>query len=377
MSAGLPGALQDAIARFTADIAPKDLAARSASLTQTYRSGAGSNVIANDRDVAAYLTTRLPATYAAMAAVLDAVNERAPHFAPTRLLDAGAGPGTASWAAAELWPSLKAITMLDRNPHLLAAARTLALTSPHPSLSSAAFISSDLASLSPSTGNLLLLPSPLVGSRADQRQQSCRRPERVGALRSSARPTEGGAASARLEASEQAASYDLILAGYTFAELSGASRDRILASLWTACSGTLVIVEPGTPAGFATILACRTTLLAAGARIVAPCAGAHPCPIAAPDWCHFAERLPRSRAHMRAKDASVPFEDEKFAYLAVAREGLELTPLEARILAQPHATKPGVRFRLCTPSGLADRMVLKRDKPAYKAVSRKTWGDAL
>jgi ribosomal protein RSM22 (predicted rRNA methylase) len=80
---------------------------------------------------------------------------------------------------------------------------------------------------------------------------------------------------------------------------------------------------------------------------------------------------------MRAKDASVPFEDEKFAYIAVARDGIEIAPIEARILALPHTIKPGVRLKLCTPSGLADRVVLKRDKPAYKAVSRKSWGDAL
>ena len=361
MSAGLPDALQDAIVRFADGIPPKELAARAASLSERYRSGSGSHTaIADNRDVAAYLTTRLPATYAAMAAVLYAVKERAPTFTPARLLDAGAGPGTASWAAAQLWPRLQSITMLDRSPHLLAAARTLANASPHAALARSQFISADLGL---STGNLLL-PSPLVG-------------ECVGALRSSAMPTEGGSASTKLEASEQAPSYDLILAGYTFAELPAQTRDRVLASIWNACSGILVIVEPGTPSGFATILACRAALLAAGARIVAPCPGAHPCPIVPPDWCHFAERLPRSRAHMRAKDASVPFEDEKFAYVAVAREGIGITPTEARIIAPPRASKPGTHLRLCTRSGLADRVVLKRDKQAYKAVSRKTWGDTL
>ena len=120
-------------------------------------------------------------------------------------------------------------------------------------------------------------------------------------------------------------------------------------------------MPPGTPAGFATILACRAALLAAGARVVAPCPGAHPCPITAPDWCHFAERLPRSRAHMRAKDANVPFEDEKFSYVAVAREGIDIAPIEARIIAPPLVAKPGTRLRLCTPTGIADRVVLMFD----------------
>ena len=321
MSAGLPAALQDAIARFADDFAPRELAARAAALTENYRGGAPSDTaVRNARDVAAYLTTRLPATYAAMMAALEAVRERAPSFAPKRLLDAGAGPGTASWAASEIW-TFDSVTMLDRNPHLLSAARAFAQESQH--LAGAQFVTGDLAAVDPS------------------------------------------------------ASYDLVLAGYTFAELSGQQREGALARLWDVCRGVLVIVEPGTPKGFANVLACRTALLDWGARIVAPCPGNHPCPIVTPDWCHFAERLPRSRAHMRAKAASVPFEDEKFSYVAVAREGIELAPAVARIIAPPHAGKPGVRLRLCTATGIGERIVLKRDKAAYKAVARKKWGDAL
>jgi ribosomal protein RSM22 (predicted rRNA methylase) len=349
VSARLPDALQDAIARFTEHVAPKELAVRSASLSERYRSGSASHVAIGDgRDVAAYLTTRLPATFAAMTAALRALKERAPHFSPARLLDVGAGPGTASWAAAELFPALDSITMLDRNPHLLAAARTLAHGSPHRSLTIATFIS----------GDLLETTSPNVG-----------RSNRRCAL---ARGGSGGGISA-----PDSGAFDLVLAGYTFAELPAPARDRTLATLWAACCGVLVVVEPGTPAGFATILACRTALLALGAHVVAPCPAAYPCPIVSPDWCHFAERLPRSRAHMRAKDASVPFEDEKFSYLAVARDGIELAPVEARIIAPPQASRPGVRMRLCAQGTIADRVVLKRDKPAYKAVSRKAWGDAL
>jgi ribosomal protein RSM22 (predicted rRNA methylase) len=284
-----------------------------------------------------------------MSSALDAVKQRAPGFAPMHLLDVGAGPGTASWAAAETWPQLKSTTMLDSNPHLLAAAGTLAAASPHPSLTTAHFIAGDLREPT----------SPNVGRSIPPK------------LRSS----EGGSGGGTVGHGSEA--YDLILAGYTFAELPAQTRDRALATLWAQCRGILVIVEPGTPQGFATILACRTALLALVARVVAPCPAGYPCPIVAPDWCHFAERLPRSRAHMRAKDAVVPFEDEKFSYVAVAREGVALSPTEARIVAPSQASKPGIRLRLCTDAKLADRVVLKRDKPAYKAVARKKWGDAL
>jgi hypothetical protein len=38
------------------------------------------------------------------------------------------------------------------------------------------------------------------------------------------------------------------------------------------------------------------------------------------DWCHFSQRLPRSRDHMLLKDADVPFEDERYSYVVVTRE---------------------------------------------------------
>ena len=60
---------------------------------------------------------------------------------------------------------------------------------------------------------------------------------------------------------------------------------------------TLLIIEPGTPAGYARMIALRSQLIASGAHVAAPCPHQAPCPLATPDWCHFAQRLPRSRAH--------------------------------------------------------------------------------
>ena len=68
----------------------------------------------------------MPATYAAVTASLNALREIAPGFAPKSLLDVGAGPGTASWAAAEAFPSLQAFALLDANSALRALALDLA-----------------------------------------------------------------------------------------------------------------------------------------------------------------------------------------------------------------------------------------------------------
>ena len=54
----------------------------------------------------AYAVARMPATYAACAAVFARVAEVMPDFAPASLLDVGAGTGAASWAAVTQWPDI-------------------------------------------------------------------------------------------------------------------------------------------------------------------------------------------------------------------------------------------------------------------------------
>ncbi|WP_227649998.1 small ribosomal subunit Rsm22 family protein, partial [Klebsiella pneumoniae] len=49
-----------------------------------------------------------------------------PDFAPTSLLDVGAGPGTATWAASEAFASLETFTLLDANMALRDLAAELA-----------------------------------------------------------------------------------------------------------------------------------------------------------------------------------------------------------------------------------------------------------
>src|SRR5437667_5517099 len=63
----------------------------------------------------AYLATRLPATYATMRAVLAETARMRDDFAPASLLDAGAGPGTALWAARETWPDLAEAVLIERS----------------------------------------------------------------------------------------------------------------------------------------------------------------------------------------------------------------------------------------------------------------------
>ncbi len=90
-----------------------------AELSSDYREGTGARIGSRER-VAAYLVTRMPATYAAAHKVLQEVRERAGAIAS--VLDVGAGAGAASLAAQELFPQAS-LTLIERDSAMCDAAR--------------------------------------------------------------------------------------------------------------------------------------------------------------------------------------------------------------------------------------------------------------
>ena len=118
----LPAELKAALDARLQGLSRNDTAERASLISQTYRDGGGSSAIRSEADALAYALARMPATYAAVGASLNALREIRPDFAPTSLLDVGAGPGTATWAAAEAFPSLTSFSLLDANSALRAGA---------------------------------------------------------------------------------------------------------------------------------------------------------------------------------------------------------------------------------------------------------------
>jgi ribosomal protein RSM22 (predicted rRNA methylase) len=291
----------------------KDLAAAARKMSAGYRQGETSAPIATPLQAAAYAVARMPATFAACTAVFARLAEVMPAFVPQSLLDVGAGTGAASWAAISEWPDIASVTMLDRNPALRALARRLADRGP---LVTAEILAGDLSSEKP---------------RAD-----------------------------------------LVAASYVLAEFPQDQAASVARDLWQSTQSALALIEPGTPDGFARIRAARAALVEVGAHVAAPCTHDNDCPMRDGDWCHFSQRLSRSRDHMLLKDATVPFEDERYCYVVVTREKVAHG---ARILAPPLETKPGLTFKLCDETGLRAQFVASRDKDEYRRVRKRAWGD--
>ncbi len=322
----LPPDLKAALSLLSHGASRRAIAERAAAQSRTYRAGGGSQRIGTSDDALAYAFARLPATYAALAVVLNAMRGTLPAFAPRTMLDVGAGPGTAAFAAVRAFESLANVGLIDANAGL----RNLALT-----------LMADAES-------------------AALRQAADSRSYRLGdalALLADAEPA------------------DLVMASYAAGEIAAGDLARFTRLLWAATAGALVIVVPGTPDGYAIMLRMRADVIAAGGHVAAPCPHDRPCPLRPPDWCHFARRLPRSRDHLLVKGADAPFEDEKFSYVVLSRAKPQ--PVAARVLAPPHVTKAAVTAKLCKAGGVETDMAARRDPQAYRRFKSWRWGDGV
>src|SRR5260221_4794512 len=92
-----------------------------AQISERYKAGEFSSpAITNDALRAAYLAVRLPATYAANRRVFSEIRLRAPQPEIASVLDLGAGPGTALWAASEEFRALQKATLIEADEHWIA-----------------------------------------------------------------------------------------------------------------------------------------------------------------------------------------------------------------------------------------------------------------
>jgi ribosomal protein RSM22 (predicted rRNA methylase) len=318
----LPQDLREAIDRELEGIPLADLARAAERLSERYRSERRDGTFHLNDELAAwaYLATRMPATFAAVSASYRAVAEARPDFRPRTILDVGAGPGTATWAAAACWESLNDAVLLEGSPVI----RTVGARLAQP---------------------LMLDRTAWLSARLDDDLSDL-----------------GGR--------------DLVVLAYVLGELAPALRAPLIGQLWNLARDVLVVVEPGTPEGWRRILGVRDQLIAAGAHVLAPCPHAHACPLATPDWCHFSARVPRSRLHREAKGGTVPWEDEKFIYVAASRHPGRQS--KARVVAPPHTSKAALTLKLCQKDGhAAEQSFARRDGAPFKAVRKLSWGDTM
>jgi ribosomal protein RSM22 (predicted rRNA methylase) len=264
----------------------------------------------------------MPATYAAASAVLRLVMERITASEPpmklATLLDLGAGLGSVLWAVAENVPSIGKARLMDSSSGMIQFGKALVGNAPSEPIQDAEWIAGDVRDMS-------LDP------------------------------------------------HDLVVCSYSLGELPSSTAATTLHAAWKAAQEVLVIIEPGTPAGFARIREWRHQLISLGAHIVAPCPHALSCPVHETDWCHFAQRVERTSLHRKLKGGSLGYEDEKFSYVAVSKIPVALP--SARIVRHPQIAPGAIKLELCATTELSEVIATKKDKEQFRRARHAKWGD--
>ncbi len=323
----LPEHIERAIEIEAAGVPGKELARAAEALSTRYRAHDRDTAPARDRaaltDVerVAYAIVRAPATYAAVARVLGELRQCAPTLGVESILDLGAGPGAATWAA--LTQGVTRATLIEQDRGFIELGRRLMTAS-----------------------------AEIDWQCAD------------------------------LRATSNLPAHDLVMISYALGELDADAAQRLAERAWAAARQALVIVEPGTPRHFARLLDVRDRLIRAGAIITAPCPHDAACPMASAgaeagaggDWCHMPARVERTSLHRRLKSAALPYEDEKFSYIVATRDPTLRTP--ARIVHRPEIQKGFVALTLCTREGLHREGVPRSRGDAFRRARKADWGDA-
>ena len=312
----LPAALARAIETELSGIDSRSLTKAASELSDRYRtSGSPPETELHCR---AYLATRLPATYAVIHRVLSELHARLENPDVKTLLDLGAGPATSAWAAFPVFDELESITMVERNSNMRALGRALTQSMDRPGR---------------------------ISWRADD-----------------------------LSSIESPAPHDIVLLSYSIGELSDSAAIRLTRLARGCARVAVIIIEPGTPAGYARVISHRAELIELGSFIEAPCPHESPCPLVQGDWCHFAQRIERSKLHKSVKGASLGYEDEKYSYVIASK--VAPAAREARVIRHPQYSPGIVRLELCAPDGLSREIVRRSDKPRYRLARDVSWGES-
>lgn len=315
-----PSTLQLSIENFIQKYGLSHLKAARKDLSERYRIGKQKQeLMQSELHRIAYLLTRMPATFAAISEVLKRVKIEAPHLSITSLLDLGAGPGTASWAAKLAFDQLTDICLLEQDSQLIKMGKELM------------------------EADSLFTSSPPRWQMADMTSTLLVEPS------------------------------DMVIFSYSIGELPINSLSSIIEQVWQLTKGALVIVEPGTPKGFERIRLARIKLIELGCFFLAPCPHQNSCPMANGDWCHFSTRLTRSSSHRLLKEGELGYEDEKFSYLVATKKQLASTKM--RILRPPLKRSGHVHLKLCTAKGVQTPVISKKEKELYQRAKKANLGD--
>ena len=321
----LPEELRNNIEEEASKFSIKDLKEISEQVSLNYRdkSRAGKRIVTNEKEAIVYGLTRMPATYASIyQAIKYSIVDK--NIDINNVLDVGSGTGAGEWVISELL-HLNNIVCIEREVEMKNLAIRLMQTDND--LKSIKFISEDI------TNNNVIEDK-----------------------------------------------YDLVLSSYCLNEII--EKQIVIDKLWNCTNKVLLLIEPGTPEGYKTLISVRDYLIFKGGNVIAPCMNNDKCKIDKDDWCSFSVRVERSKLHKMLKQGESPFEDEKFFYMAIGKEQIinnnkeeKSNENEFRILRHPNIGNSRITFKVC--NGEISEITLTKKHSEYKSAKKLNNGDII
>ena len=314
----IPEELKDAIKELLAKNKTNEIIENAQIISNRYRNndGKGRRLLTKQNEAISYAISRMPATYSAVYSAVYQTIENYNENLET-LLDIGAGTGAVTWAVNELLEITEG-KCLERENNMI------------------------------NIGKQLMRNTKM--SKVKWEQFDVLQNDIV----------------------EKA---DIVITSYMINELPENEKETVIKKMWNATNKLLIIIEPGTPAGFNNILKVREKLLNNGGYIIAPCSHQGECKIPKDDWCAFYTRVFRSTIHKQAKKGELGYEDEKFSYIAFSKVPIKING--DRILRHPQIYKGYVNVKLCTKDGIQERKYSKKDGEIYKKVRKLDAGEKI
>ncbi|MBC7475534.1 MAG: rRNA methyltransferase [Candidatus Sericytochromatia bacterium] len=293
------------------------------SLTNDYRNKKDrpDRFINSKEEIVAYLAVRLPATYAVFASIIKKVAPFIDTNDFTSLLDLGSGSGTVMYAMIDFFLELNNITLIERDKFLIEKGKSISNNSDYQQLKQANWICQDLKNIS------------------------------------------------------NIKKHHVVTSSYVLNEIENNKKEAFINEAWDKTEKMFILVEPGTPQGFNNIKNARSQIIDLGGKIIAPCPSQNICPIIENDWCHFSQRVQRTKYQRLLKEGTESYEDEKFSYIVSLKDYSVSKDDLSRIIRHPQIHKGHIDLKLCTEKGLNEITISKKENELYKKARKIEWGD--
>ncbi|XP_065223108.1 methyltransferase-like protein 17, mitochondrial [Planococcus citri] len=264
-----------------------------------------------------YLIARMAAEYAVLNRIFAEIQLTCPQFQPHSLYDFGSGVGTVSWIARKYWAeSLQEYFCVDSSGEMNELAKLLL------------------------KGGDETVPLPISGLYYRQ-----------------------------FLSTTVSSKYSLVTCSYSLFELPSAEiRLKTLSKLWNKTEDFLVIVEPGTKAGFQLVNEARDFIIqsdsesehSTGVHVHSPCPHEFDCPM-----LKLSQGLCSSRVSYLSPAivTNASYENEYFCYVVLRKGKREPSDNQwPRVVSHPAKRKKHTHCRLCTKDGQLTDMTFTKQK---------------